>query len=457
METFSRPTPTRTAQNCGQSFKFELICNLNRLQNLARPKVIVNDWLTVTNWVPPVNDAQGHSRLRKTGNRESPKGSYECAFGTAGWGRQGRHPAGCREGVSPSPLERQRYSVRRRYSYCAVPLPEKALIAQIRRMAGSNRWAQADKSVRPTRASIFTGIGDDCAVLRLLPGKQSQSAEILVTTDFTLEGIHFRRDWHPPESVGHRCLARGLSDIAAMGGETVAAFLSIALPRDLPQAWVGRFLRSLISLAEKFGVRLAGGDTAESPSGILADIIVVGTAPKGKSVLRSGARPGDRIFVSGELGGSAAAVVQLQANPKKKPNPREYPRHFYPEPRLELGRILREKGLASAMIDTSDGLSTDLAHLCEESGVGAEIQAEAIPRASVGSPAHEVDLDLALHGGEDYELLFTAPSGKRIPPRIGGVPITLIGYVKRLRKIFLMNRNGVGYELEPRGWEHFRR
>jgi thiamine-monophosphate kinase len=289
-------------------------------------------------------------------------------------------------------------------------------------------------------------------VLRLLPGQDS-----LVTTDFTLEGIHFRRDWHSPESVGHRCLARGLSDIAAMGGEPVAAFLSIALPRDLPQAWVGRFARNLISLAEKHGVSLAGGDTAESPNGILADIIVVGTAPKGKSVLRSGARPGDRIFVSGELGGSAAAVLRMRTKPKKKLNPRDYPRHFYPEPRIELGRILREKGLATAMIDTSDGLSTDLAHLCEESGVGAELDAALIPRARVGKPAREVDLDLALHGGEDYELLFTVRPGKQVSPHIAGVPLTQIGHITRPRIILLRNLKGIAYELDPRGWEHFRK
>jgi len=318
------------------------------------------------------------------------------------------------------------------------------------------------KSSTPGRAlgsdtAIFTGIGDDCAVLRLLPRQHSRDAEVLVTTDFTLEGIHFRRDWHPPESVGHRCLARGLSDIAAMGGEPVAAFLSLALPRDLPQAWVGRFLRSLISLAEKFGVTLAGGDTAESPNGILADIIVVGTAPRGKSVLRSGARPGDCIFVSGELGGSAAAVLRLRTKPKKKLNPRDYPRHFYPEPRIDLGRILREKGLASAMIDTSDGLSTDLAHICEESGVGAELDATLIPRARVGKPAREVDLDFALHGGEDYELLFTAPPGKRVPSQIAGVALTQIGHITRPRVILLRNPNGIAYELAPRGWEHFRK
>jgi thiamine-monophosphate kinase len=327
----------------------------------------------------------------------------------------------------------------------AVVIAEKALIAQIRRLA-----------TRVKNPAIRTGIGDDCAVLRLPPARGKEK-DTLVTTDFSLEGIHFRRDWHPAESIGHRCLTRGLSDIAAMGGEPVAAFLSLALPRDLPQSWVGRFARSLISLAERYGVTLAGGDTAESRHGILADMVVVGTAPKGKAVLRSGARPGDRIYVSGELGGSAAALGEMRKKPKRKLNPREYPRHFFPDPRIELGRVLREKGLASAMIDTSDGLSTDLAHICEESGVGAKIEAELIPRASMGKSSREVGLEFALHGGEDYELLFTAPRGKRIPSRIAGIALTQIGYITRGRKILLMNRGGVGYELQPQGWEHFRR
>jgi len=304
--------------------------------------------------------------------------------------------------------------------------------------------------------AVLTGIGDDCAVLRFAP-RSGKTCDLLVTTDFTLEGIHFRRDWHSAESVGQRCLTRGLSDIAAMGGEPTAVFLSLALPRDLPQSWVGRFARSLISVAERYGCSLAGGDTAESPIGILADIIVVGTVPKGKAVLRSGARLGDLIYVSGELGGSAAAVWRMRRKPKRKLNPREYPRHFFPEPRIELGRVLREKGLVTAMIDTSDGLSTDLGHLCEESGVGAELEAEAIPRASVGKPAREVDLELALHGGEDYELLFTAPRGKRIPSRIAGVPISRIGHITRQRKILVFNRGGIGYELQAKGWEHFRK
>lgn len=336
----------------------------------------------------------------------------------------------------------------------AVGIAEKALIAQIRRLAS-----------RAAHPGVRTGIGDDCAVLRLLPGTgrgggRNQEKDTLVTTDFSLEGIHFRRDWHSPESVGHRCVARGLSDIAAMGGEPVAAFVSLALPRDLPQSWVNRFSRSLIALAEKYGATLAGGDTAESPTGILADIVVVGTVPKGKALLRSRARPGDAIYVSGDLGGSAAAVSQMtkdmRTKPRRKLNPKQYPRHFFPEPRVELGRILREKGLASAMIDTSDGLSTDLAHICEESGAGAELQSEAIPRASVGKPGREVDLQFALHGGEDYELLFTAPRSQRIPSRIAGIPITQIGYITRGRKIFLISQSGVGHELRPQGWEHFR-
>lgn len=314
------------------------------------------------------------------------------------------------------------------------------------------RLRELARAARGTFPQLALGIGDDAALLRVPAGH-----EIAVTTDFSLEGVHFRREWHSAQSAGHRCLARGLSDIAAMGGEPVAAFLSLALPRDLPQSWVGRFARSLIALAEKYGVTLAGGDTAESPGGILADIVVMGSVPRGKAVLRSGARPGDRIYVSGDLGGSAAAVAQMRARPKRKLKPGEYARHFFPEPRVELGRILREKGLASAMIDTSDGLSTDLAHICEESGVGAEVSTELVPRACLGKPAREVELELALHGGEDYELLFTAPRGRRISPRIAGVPITMIGHITRHRKIFVMNRNGVGYELEVRGWEHFRR
>jgi thiamine-monophosphate kinase len=279
--------------------------------------------------------------------------------------------------------------------------------------------------------------------------------QALFTTDFSLENIHFKRTWHPPESVGHRCLTRGLSDIAAMGGVPQAVFLSLALPGSLPQSWVDGFLNGLLKLADQFKVELAGGDTAESPGGILADIVVLGSVPKGKAVLRSGARRGDRIYVTGELGASAATLDLLSH--RKKLRPLDYGRHFYPTPRVAVGRFLREKGLASAMIDISDGLSTDLGHVCEESGAGAEIETEAIPLARVGKPGRSVDLRLALHGGEDYELLFTAPEGKKVPPRIAGVAVRQIGVITRGRKVLLRNKKGVRQELLPQGWEHFKK
>jgi thiamine-monophosphate kinase len=328
----------------------------------------------------------------------------------------------------------------------AVVDSEKVLIRKIRLQAstGLNR-------------AVVKGIGDDCAVLRLPRAMDTLMMDTLITTDFSLEGIHFRREWHPPESVGHRCLARGLSDIAAMGGVPVAAFLSLALPRNVRQVWVSRFFTGLLTLARQYKVTLAGGDTAESSEGILADIIVLGTVPKERAVLRSGARPGDRIYVSGELGGSAATLEHLRDSPGKKLNPRRYSRHFFPDPRIELGRILREKGIASAMIDTSDGLSTDLSHICEESGVGAELQAEAIPRASIGKPSREVDLHFALNGGEDYELLFTAPARKHLSSEIAGVRITQIGKITRKRKIYVRETSDSKRELRPHGWEHFRR
>lgn len=326
-----------------------------------------------------------------------------------------------------------------------MPLPERLLISEIRRMAGSPQ--RGGRSHGPT-GRIVRGIGDDCAILRVPPGH-----ELLVTTDLSLEGIHFRRDWHPAESVGHRCLTRGLSDIAAMGGEPLAAFLSLAVPPQLPQSWIGEFIRGFMRLAKKFRIMLAGGDTAESPKGILADIVVVGSVPRAKAVLRSGARPGDRIFASGELGGAAAAVLRMNTGGGKV-NASRFPRHFYPEPRIALGQILRDKKLATAMIDTSDGLSTDLSHICEESGVGAEIDAALLPRARVGTKP--VGLDLALHGGEDYELLFTVPKRKHVPSLLAGVRLTEIGRITRSRGIMLRDTDGRARRLRAMGWEHFR-
>jgi len=202
---------------------------------------------------------------------------------------------------------------------------------------------------------------------------------------------------------------------------------------------------------------LAGGDVAQSPSGILTDIVVVGSVPKGKAVLRSGAKPGDRIYVTGELGGSAAALKLLFAG--RKLRPADFPHHFHPQPRLAVGEFLRQKRLASAMIDISDGLSTDLAHICEESGVGAEIQADAIPLANIGKPGRPVDLNSALHGGEDYELLFTAPRERQseIERRLKGLdcPVACIGSVDAQPGLRCLEASGHGLTLTETGYTHF--
>jgi thiamine-monophosphate kinase len=336
------------------------------------------------------------------------------------------------------------------YDVLVLPSSEKALISKIKTFATTSvgQGHGYRRAPSPKNGRVVTGIGDDCAVLRVPANR-----DLLTTTDFSLESVHFRRAWHPPEVVGHWCLARGLSDIAAMGGDPIAAFLSLALPAKLPQAWVDRFTGGLLKLAREFGVTLAGGDTAQSPAGILADIIVLGSVPQGKAVSRSGARPGDRIFVTGSLGASAATLELLFSRGKLAP--KKVPKHFFPQPRIAQGRVLRARNLASSMIDISDGLSTDLNHICEESGVGAEIWANAIPRAIIGNDRGPVNLKCALHGGDDYELLFTARPRRRIPANISGIPLTCIGEITRGRRISITTETGERKALRPGGWQHF--
>jgi thiamine-monophosphate kinase len=331
---------------------------------------------------------------------------------------------------------------------------ELALIDQIRR----------DFAI-PTSKILKLGIGDDCAILN-----PPSDNEVVVTTDFTLENRHFRRDRHPPESVGHRCLARGLSDLAAMGATPIAAFLSLALPADLPpkksgQIWIASFFKGLHALADLHNVPLAGGDTAQSPANlILADIILIGTAPKGKALRRSGARSGDLLYVTGQLGGAAAELTTILKRRRRiltVSNPDNHP-HLYPEPRIDTGEALLRRGLATACLDISDGLSTDLAHLCRASAVQAEIEQSTLPihpLAQKLAPAEA--LKSALHGGEDYELLFTAPPSIRMPSSIAGVTVTRIGFIKPRRSghslITLLASDGTRSALEPAGWEHFSR
>lgn len=316
------------------------------------------------------------------------------------------------------------------------PTGELALIAGIRRDSAARAMGR-----------VRLGIGDDCAVLRPPVGH-----ELLMTTDFCLEGRHFRRDWHSAESAGHRCLARGLSDLAAMGAKPLAAFLSLALPRGADPKWTDGFFRGLRSLADEFGVPLAGGDTAESPSEhLLADIVLAGSAPTGEALRRSGAKPEDILYVTGALGGAAAELLSMALGTATTRGAGEHPQLF-PAPRLAVGQALLRRGLATACIDLSDGLSSDLRHLCDESGVAAEIDLAALPL----HPLAAGRIELALNGGEDYELLFAARPGVKVPRSLSGVKVTKIGRVVQRTKEMMVaiDRRGRRKILKAGGWEH---
>jgi thiamine-monophosphate kinase len=333
---------------------------------------------------------------------------------------------------------------------------ERAILSGLRARVAREGGIRA----RAVRGALRIGIGDDAAVLAVRRGE-----ELVVTTDFSLEDVHFRRGWHSPEAVGHKCLARGLSDIAAMGARPVAAFVSLAVPRELAQGrrgtrtWTDRFYDGLLALAQQWNVPLAGGDLAQSPGGAharaAADIVVVGAVERGRALLRSGARAGDAMYVTGALGGAAAELRALMRLPRGFRNltraAAEHP-HFFPEPRIAVGRALVRRRLATAATDISDGLSVDLEHLCEESGLRAEIDAALLP---LGVAATMED---ALHGGDDYELLFTADAQTRVARSIAGVPVHRIGRMLRRqagRPQMTLVRDGRRSELKPEGWQHF--
>jgi thiamine-monophosphate kinase len=303
----------------------------------------------------------------------------------------------------------------------------------------------------PGNLILEQGIGDDCAVISSPPGARNNLPnDLLVTTDLFLEGVHFRREWQAADSVGYKVLLRGLSDIAAMGGVPRFAFLSLGLPPGNELRWADDFFRGFFRLAETSAVVLAGGDTGASRAGVVTDIMVVGEVPHGKAVLRSGARAGDAVCVSGKLGGAVRALGLLRSGGRVASRKAVLQPLFYPQARLELGQQLRQRGLASAMIDISDGLSIDLARLCQASGVGARIEEAAIP---LGRGA---TLPMALHGGEDFELLFTVPRAEsgRLPNRLGRVPLTRIGEITKGKALRLVRGNRE-LPLPVLGFEHF--
>lgn len=338
---------------------------------------------------------------------------------------------------------------------------ELALIQQIREeFAGVGARA---------RRGLALGIGDDCAIVRPREGM-----EVLVTTDMLLEGRHFRRETHPAESVGHRCLARGLSDLAAMGAEPMAAFLSLALPPEMMatgegRRWVARFFVGLRTLAERLSVPLAGGDTAEAAGElVMADIVLVGSAPVGRSLRRSGAKAGDGLYVTGSLGGAAAELRAMFARGgaghaealRGWSSAGVQGRHpqMFPQPRIGVGRALLRRRIATACLDVSDGLSTDVAHLARESGLAAEVQVEELPMHPKTRGLKDAR-ELAMGGGEDYELLFTAGAGRRVPAELDGVAVTRIGQMVRRGTgqplVVTLAADGSRRAMEATGWEHF--
>jgi thiamine-monophosphate kinase len=307
----------------------------------------------------------------------------------------------------------------------------------------------------PNQASgLALGIGDDAALIDAPRGQ-----ELILTTDMSIENVHFKTPMHPPRAVGHRALARSLSDIAAMGGTPRYALLSLAISRSTDRAWLASFFKGFFTLARKFSVAVIGGDTAFIQGPTTADVIVVGLVPKGEARRRSDAKVGDHIFVSGRLGMSALGLELLRSTRgrPKRAQPSAIRAHLYPQPQCGLGRFLSQHHLANALMDLSDGLSIDLRRLCDASNVGARVFAGAIP-SPTGMDC-KASLNLALHGGEDYQLLFTVPKAKaaKIPSRFGRNTLTSIGEIVRERTIQIETPDGSIRPLAPEGYDHFRR
>jgi thiamine-monophosphate kinase len=324
--------------------------------------------------------------------------------------------------------------------------PEKDLIRRIRSAGAGN--SRLDSAVR-------LGIGDDAALF-----SPRRGYETILTCDWFLEGTHFLRDKHPADSVGWKCLARAVSDIAAMGGEPRCFLLSLALPETHAGRWLDEFLSGLRRVARKFKCPLAGGDTTRHRE-ILMNVTVVGEVRSGRALLRSGARPGDIIYVSGRLGEAELGLRRLRSMRQVAKGDSRLRKHLYPEPRISLGRWLSHYGMATSMMDLSDGLSTDVTRLCAASGVGARLEASRIPTASKPQRfgVKNVDaVDLALNGGDDYELLFTVRPGKtsRVPRAFQGVPLSAIGAITWDRKLKLVRVSGHETNLLPSGWDAFK-
>ena len=321
--------------------------------------------------------------------------------------------------------------------------------------------AQAES--RGSRNELVRGIGDDAAVLRQFSGRDT-----VITTDLLIEDVDFRRETAPARLLGHKTLAVSLSDVAAMGARPRWTLCSIGVPEDIwDSPFVEEFYQGLFALADRYDVKLIGGDVSRTPDKIVIDSIVLGECDRTAPVMRSGASVGDRLFVTGSLGSASGGLRLLERGARiNKTKDHDWHtieplllRQLAPEPRVGWGLVLGQERLATSMIDLSDGLSSDLHHLCSESKVGALIQAANLPVDDLvtelcGRRALD-PLMLALHGGEDFELLFTVARENvpRLPRKVDGVGVTEIGEITG-DGIRVAEGSRV-WDLQPEGWKHF--
>jgi len=304
-------------------------------------------------------------------------------------------------------------------------------------------------------STLRLGVGDDAAVLGPRP-----NTEWVVSCDAFLENVHFLVDRHPADSVGYKALARATSDLAAMGARPRFFLLTLALPINRAGSWLDSFLGGLKRAAHHFGMTLIGGDTTKNPT-IFISMTVIGDISPGRAVTRSGARPGDLIYVTGVLGAARLGLLLLKSERRLQGRRSLLKAHLYPLIQVEWGAWLARHRFASAMIDVSDGLSTDLDRLCEASGVGARIWADQLPLVKIPRPLLEVPglspLELALHGGEDYVLLFTVSprNWRRLRRARRFSELTEIGEVRSGRQRMLIQKDGVARPIVAGGWDPF--
>ncbi len=310
-------------------------------------------------------------------------------------------------------------------------------------------------------SDVIRGIGDDCAIIKISPHEN-----LLITTDIMVERVHFQINLQTARSIGAKALAVNLSDIAACGGTPKQAFVSIAIPEHLDVAWLEDLYRGISELAAEFEVDILGGDTTRSLTDLVINILVTGLTRNDETLFRNGAQQGDVIAISGPLGHSAAGLELLQ-KPRESSTQIYSPlinAHLQPKPHISVGRILAESGACNAAIDISDGLSSDLGHLCKQSGLGATIFEETIPVAELLRQAsRELTADCLewiLNGGEDYVLLAAIRPQKfrevKLAATEAGADLIEIGQFVSGSEMKLIKKSGIVVDLVPKGWDHFR-